>query len=62
MFRAFDDGTRLVIVLDRWEADDELWDAVRRSAGLMFPEATFRSGNSAFLANEWTAHLSHERN
>ena len=61
MFRAFDDGTRLMIVLDRWEADDELWDAVRRSAGLMFPEATFRSGNSSFLANEWTAHLSHER-
>ena len=24
MFRAFDDGTRLMIVLDRWEADDEL--------------------------------------
>jgi hypothetical protein len=61
MLRAFDDGTTLAIVMDRWEADDELWYAVRRAAGLMFREGTFRSGNSSLSSEEWIAHVSDER-
>jgi hypothetical protein len=61
MFTASDDGRRLVMSLQRWEADDELWDAIRRAAARILREATFTSGNSTFLATEWLAHLSQER-
>jgi hypothetical protein len=60
-FIVSDDGERLAMSLVRWDADDELWDAIRRAAARVLSEATFTSGNSTFLAREWLAQLSRER-
>ena len=52
-----EDAEAVTLALERWGADDELWLASCRSAGRIFPEGEFASGNCRFSADEWLVHL-----